>query len=483
MQLYNTLTRKKEIFTPLNPPKVTLYVCGVTVYDDCHLGHARALVNFDVLARYLRYKKYEVQFVRNFTDVDDKIIARAEKDGVAWNFISETYIDHFHRDIQKLGNITPSIEPKATEHIPEMITMIQSLMDQGYAYAAGGDVIYSVRKKTDYGKLSGKKIDELESGARIEIHESKKDPLDFVLWKASKPGEPFWESPWGKGRPGWHIECSAMSTKYLGDTLDIHGGGRDLSFPHHENEIAQSEAATGQTFARYWVHNGFVNINAQKMSKSLGNFLKLADLFNQYPPEVIRLFILAAHYRSPLDYTETTMEATRQSLLRWYGTLARLQQTPAEHSKSEGKNLLEDFEQKIQGLQASFEEAMDDDLNTAKVVGILFDLARDLNRLLDAHLILPSNLLSLLQKNIQNIHSVLGIFGSDAVQFLEQEQKKALSQSTMKTEEIEVLLQERKEARASKNWARADEIRKELLAKNIEIKDHPDGSTAWLFIK
>lgn len=477
LQIYNTLNRRKEEFKPINPPKVNMYVCGVTVYDNCHLGHARALINFDVIYRYLRESGYQVNYVRNYTDVDDKIIARANKEKVAWNAVSEKYIASFNRDMGALGNQKPTIEPKATEHIDEMLAIIGKLEQKGYAYPAGGDVFYSVRKKADYGKLSGKKIEDLESGARIEIHEAKKDPLDFALWKQSKPGEPSWKSAWGEGRPGWHIECSAMSMKYLGETLDIHGGGRDLSFPHHENEIAQSEAATDKQFAKYWIHNGFVNINAEKMSKSLGNFLTIENLLKSTDPEVVRLFVLAAHYRSPLDYTEQNIEATRSSLLRWYTTLARLHSSLAIEGKA--SKVTEALRQKIAAFDSDFKLAMDDDFNTAKVVGILFDLARELNKVLDENRALPQDLSKAFLTSIEKVHRVFGLFGSDPFGFLENDKSLKLGQNSFSADEIEVKIQQRRDAKKSKDFKTADLIRDELVKAGVQLKDNPDGTTTW----
>ena len=321
IRVYNTLTGKKEDFVPLHEGKVGMYVCGVTVYDLCHIGHARSAIIFDILYRYFRYRGYEVTFVRNFTDIDDKIINRANQEGVDYKTIAERYIREFGMDIRGLGLEKATIEPRATDHIPEMIELVSGLIEKGYAYPGGGDVFFSVERFKEYGKLSKRNLEEMQAGARVEIDEKKKNPLDFVLWKGSKPGEPFWESPWGKGRPGWHIECSVMSMKYLGETFDIHGGGRDLVFPHHENEIAQSEGATGKPFARYWIHNGFININKEKMSKSLGNILTIKEVVKEWHPEVLRLFFLSSHYRSPLDYSEESLKEAKSGLDRFYTTL------------------------------------------------------------------------------------------------------------------------------------------------------------------
>ena len=327
MQLYNTLSRQKETFKPLTPGKVGLYACGVTVYDDCHLGHARSCVAFEVLVRYLERRGLKVTWVRNFTDIDDKILRRAQETGVPWKEVAERYIASFREDMTALGVPPAQIEPKATEHIPQILDLIRRLEDLGFAYGrqTGGDVFFRVRRFPGYGKLSGQKVEDMESGARIEVDPNKEDPLDFVLWKASKPGEPAWDSPWGPGRPGWHIECSAMSMQYLGETFDLHGGGQDLVFPHHENELAQSEAATGKPFARYWLHHGLLTINAEKMSKSLGNFFTVKEVLARFPAEVVRFFLINCHYRSPLDFSDAALAEAETALLRLYTCLARIQ--------------------------------------------------------------------------------------------------------------------------------------------------------------
>ncbi len=324
IQIYNTMKKKKEEFVPLREGSVGLYACGVTVYDLSHIGHARALIVFDVIYRYLQYRGYKVTFVRNYTDIDDKIIKRAQEEGVTYKDISDRYIKEFDHDMDMLGLEKPSVSPRATDHIPEMIAMVEALIEKGFAYEVEGDVYFSVGSFSEYGRLSGKNIEELNSGARVEVDERKQSPLDFALWKKSKEGEPFWECPWGKGRPGWHIECSAMSQKYLGTTFDIHGGGMDLIFPHHENEIAQAECATGAPFARYWIHNGFVNINQQKMSKSLKNFFSIREILETYHPEVLRLFLLSNHYRSPVDYSEQNLTEAKVGLDRFYAVLRDL---------------------------------------------------------------------------------------------------------------------------------------------------------------
>ena len=342
----NTMSGEKEPFVPLKPGVVAMYVCGVTVYDYCHVGHARAAIAFDTLYRYLQYLGNKVCFIRNFTDIDDKIISRANKEGVNWQEINQKYIEAFHQDMGKLNIASPTEEPKATDHIPEMVDMIESLVDQEKAYESNGDVFYSIKSFKDYGCLSGKNIDDLQSGARVEVNEVKRDPLDFALWKKSKPGEPFWDSPWGKGRPGWHIECSAMSKKYLGNIFDIHGGGKDLIFPHHENEIAQSCGCTGKQPVRYWVHNGFVNIDKEKMSKSLGNFFTLRDVYKKYHPEVLRLFLISSQYRSPIDFSEKNLEDATKVMTRFYEGLAGINQK----IKVLDINSILGLEKKVKGL-------------------------------------------------------------------------------------------------------------------------------------
>ncbi|OGQ07177.1 MAG: cysteine--tRNA ligase [Deltaproteobacteria bacterium RIFCSPLOWO2_12_FULL_40_28] len=478
LKIYNTLARKKQEFVPLNPPKVGMYVCGVTVYDECHLGHARAVFTFDVIYRYLKHRGYEVTYVRNFTDVDDKIINRANQEGVSWKVIAEKYIAAFGRDMGDLGTLVPTHEPKATEHIAHMQKIIKGLVEKQMAYPIEGDVFYSVRKKKDYGKLSGKKIDELEAGARIEIHEAKKEAIDFALWKKSKPDEPQWDSPWGPGRPGWHIECSAMSMHFLGSTFDIHGGGRDLMFPHHENEIAQSEGFSEKPFVRYWIHNGFININAEKMSKSLGNFFTIHELLKRYHPEALRLLILAAHYRSPLDYTEKIMEATQASLDRWYATLARVS-TQCQASSKSKDHPPKDLVNKVESLVSAFEEAMDDDFNTAKVVGLLFDLVREWNKYLDGTTEISGKTCQTFLKAAQTIHGVLGLFGSDPQVYLNQVKALKMVKVTLSDEEIQEKINQRNSARQTKNWALADAIRNELASLGITLKDNPDGTTGW----
>ncbi len=469
LKIYNTLSRKKEDFTTCVPQKVNMYVCGITPYDECHLGHARAAVVFDVVYRYLKYLGYDVTYVRNFTDVDDKIIKKANDTGTSCQAVSEKYMQSYTEQMTRLGVQKPNVEPKATEHISEMIEHIQKLIDRGMAYVSGNDVFYEVRKFLTYGKLSQRKIDELESGARIEVDEKKRDPLDFALWKGAKPGEPEWESPWGKGRPGWHIECSAMSAKYLGEQFDIHGGGRDLSFPHHENEIAQSEGASGkEPFARFWMHNGFVNINSEKMSKSLGNFLSVRKILEEWDPEVVRYFLLSANYGSPIDYTPEAMANAQDALLRFYEAMQRLSKAPV------GQDVLPEF-----SIKDILETPLNDDFNTTQVIGKIFEYVRELNRFLDQGKHPSESALGDFKNSFQKVTEVIGFFGQDHQVFLENQKKRSLASSTISEDEIQKLITERFDARKSKNFKRSDEIRDQLAAQGIILKDNPDGTTGW----
>src|SRR3972149_4149826 len=440
VRIYNSLTRQKEEFKPLNGKEVRMYVCGPTVYDLSHIGHARSAVTFDILYRYLKYKGYHVNYTRNYTDIDDKIINRANKDGVAWNEISERYIKAFDEDMAALGVELPTHRPKATETIAEIIRTIQRLIDKGFGYVIGGDVYYSVRKFNGYGKLSGKDIEELEAGARVEVDERKGDPLDFALWKASKPGEPWWDSPWGKGRPGWHIECSAMSQKFLGETLDIHGGGKDLIFPHHENEIAQSEAATGKPFVRYWLHNGFVNIEKEKMSKSVGNILTIKDMLENYKGQ-------------------------------GSGDKGQVKELKIEIEK-------ETYE-KVSNLINNFEEAMDDDFNAAQAIGSIFETIRVLNRFMDDKNCIRSQnavpIVALARENLKKAGRVLGVFERNAGEYLEDIKQKFLQKIGLKPSDIDTLIEKRKEARNRKDFKTADDIRNELDNKGIILEDTPKG--------
>ncbi len=494
LRIYNTMTGKKEAFVPLRDKKVGMYVCGVTVYDLCHIGHARSAIVFDAIYRYLQYRGYEVTFVRNFTDIDDKIIKRANEEGIDCKAIAEKYIDEFNLDMGKFRLEKPKFEPRATQHISEMIQLISTLREKGYAYQSGGDVFFSVEKFEEYGKLSKRNLEELQAGARVEIDEKKENPLDFALWKASKPGEPSWESPWGKGRPGWHIECSVMSQKYLGETLDIHGGGKDLVFPHHENEIAQSEAATGKPFVRYWVHNGFVNINKEKMSKSLGNILTLKEIFKDWLPEAIRLFLLSSHYRSPVDFSFDSLSEAKSALDRFYASLKAIQdelkKSTSPHapspSRAEGmgerESAIKDARQILESFPARFEEAMDDDFNTAQGLGYFFDLQRHLNSLLDISKRKRSEeILEILKMGLDcftRFGSILGLFHEDPERYLNGQKREGLKRLNVTEEEILRLIDERNLARKEKNWKKADEVRNGLFSRGIVLEDTPTG-TIW----
>ncbi len=466
LKIYNVLTRKKEEFKPLTPGKVRMYVCGITPYDECHLGHARAAVVFDVVYRYLKSLGYEVTYVRNYTDVDDKIIKRANDGNVPWSDVAERYIASYKTQMGKLGVLSPTHEPRCTENIPEMLALIRRLIDRKLAYVSGNDVLYRVRKFDGYGKLSHKRLDELESGARIEVDEKKEDPLDFALWKGSKPGEPAWDSPWGKGRPGWHIECSAMSIKFLGEQFDIHGGGRDLIFPHHENEIAQSEGATGKRpFARYWLHNGFVNINAEKMSKSLGNFRSIPVILEHWDPEVVRYFLLSAHYASPLDFTDESMTNAREALDRFYTSLQRFYGLPTGNETPPLGELLDD------GVLSS----LNDDFNVPAVLGRLFEAVRVLNKTTSP----SASSKAAVRSAIARLSSLLGLFSSEPADFLAKQKTAGLKSAAVSEAEILKLLEERRSARKTKDFQRSDALRDELAAKGVQIKDNPDGTTSW----
>lgn len=477
LRVYNTLSGTKEEFKPLVPGKVSMYVCGVTVYDHCHIGHARANVVFDMIYRYLRHAGYDVTYVRNYTDVDDKIINRANQEGVPYNVISERFIAEFDRDMAALGLDLPSYQPKATEHIAEMIDVISRLVDKGYAYAADGDVYFCVDKFDPYLKLSKRNLDEMQAGARIEVGEKKRHPMDFALWKGSKPGEPFWESPWGQGRPGWHIECSAMSMKYLGETFDIHGGGKDLVFPHHENEIAQSEAANGKPFANYWVHNGFVNINSEKMSKSLGNFFTIKEVLEKYDAEVLRFFLLSAHYRSPIDFSDQNLREAEAGLERIYAALAGIDETAAKGVENGEGEADGELAGKTATIAERFREAMDDDFNTAQALGFVFDLVRSVNRVLAEGRVGNRVLLAEAGSRIREVGAVLGIFTSEPNAFAERLKNRKTAELPIAAEEIEQLIAERLAARAARDFRRADEIRDNLAAQGIMLLDSPQGTT------
>ncbi len=470
LKVYNTASRSLEEFKPINQNRVGMYVCGVTVYDYCHIGHGRSGVVFDVIYRYLRFKGYEVVFVKNFTDVDDKIIKRANEEGVSCEEIASKYIKEYYKDMDRLNILRPTHEPKATEHIDDIIKLIQRLIDKGYAYEVDGDVYYSVEKFKEYGKLSHKNIEELKSGARVEVNEKKKNPLDFALWKKSKEGEPWWESPWGKGRPGWHIECSAMSMKYLGESFDIHGGGEDLIFPHHENEIAQSEAATGKPFARYWIHNGFVRINKEKMSKSLGNFFTLRDVLEKYNGETIRYFLLLTHYRSPIDFSFEGLDAAKEALNRYYNFIQRLENTSFEKGGVKDEKL----SRLLDSFPGRFEQAMDDDFNTAKACGEVFLTIKGFNQYLDSVEKSKARAFSGYKEkfldSMNKIASVLGVFGTSSADWFIPED--------IDVEWVKRKIEERALARKRRDFETADRIRDELAKKGIVLEDARDY-TRW----
>jgi len=455
LQIHNSLTRRKEAFTPMEPGRVRMYVCGMTVYDYCHLGHARVLVVFDVVYRYLKSLGLEVTYIRNITDIDDKIIRRAAENGEDIRALTDRFIAAMHEDAAALGVQPPSAEPRATEHIDGMLAMIATLIERGYAYAAdNGDVYYAVARFDNYGQLSGKRIEDLRAGERVALDEAKRDPLDFVLWKAAKPGEPAWESPWGPGRPGWHIECSAMSTHYLGNHFDIHGGGQDLQFPHHENEIAQSEAATCEHYVNYWMHNGFVRVNEEKMSKSLGNFFTVREVLARYPAEVVRYFILSSHYRSPLNYSDEPLDAAHAGLTRLYTALRGVE---AVDAVGQG----EDYRRR-------FREAMDDDFNTPVAMAVLFDIARELNRLRDENPAGAAPLAGLLRE----LGGMLGLLEGDPEAFLKGDEAGGLDAAA-----IEALIGQRQAAKQAKDFAEADRIRDELAGQGVVLEDGPGGTT------
>ncbi len=478
LTLYNSLTDRKELFTPLNDNKVGMYVCGVTVYDRCHIGHARSLVVFDTLFRYLRHKRYDVTYVRNFTDVDDKIIRRANERGISTVQLSEENIAYFYEDTDPLGILRPTHEPRATEHIADIIHLVKILEEKGIAYEVEGDVYYSVSKFPDYGKLSKKNIDDLKSGARIAVDERKNDPLDFALWKASKPGEPSWDSPWGKGRPGWHIECSAMSMSLLGETFDIHGGGKDLIFPHHENEIAQSEAATGKPFARYWVHNGFVNIHSEKMSKSLGNVLSIQEILGRYHPEVLRVFLLGAHYRSPINFDDAYLESNKVSLERVYKSLQEVDGWLKDQGKPEES--VPKLPPEITAFIGDVETAMDDDLNTPKALGALYPMIHRLQQLYQESKSKgdPSpGVIRAIREKVEELGGLFGLFQTTPEDFFRVQKDLDKRRVSLSPEEIQAKIEQRAVARKARDFKTADAIRDELAAMGIVLEDGPGGTT------
>ncbi|MAB98286.1 MAG: cysteine--tRNA ligase [Pseudomonadaceae bacterium] len=454
LTIYNTLSKTKQELKPLEGNHVRMYVCGMTVYDFCHIGHARVMVAFDVIARWLRHRGYELTYVRNITDIDDKIIRRAQENGEGFEVLVDRMIAAMHEDEARLNVLRPDIEPRATSHIAGMHQMIQTLIDKGFAYAPGnGDVYYRVGKFVGYGKLSRKKIEDLRIGARIEVDESKQDPLDFVLWKGAKPGEPSWQSPWGEGRPGWHIECSVMSTCCLGETFDIHGGGPDLVFPHHENEIAQSEAATGKLYANAWMHAGAVRVDGEKMSKSLGNFFTIREVLQKYHPEVVRYFLVSSQYRSPINYSEDSLKEAKGALERFYHALKGLPEAPAAGGDA---------------FVARFSEAMDDDFNSPEACAVLFEMVREVNRLRDTDVQAAAGLAA----RLKELAGVLGVLQLEPEAFLQ-----AGAEGKLDAAEVEALIAARLQARSDKNWAESDRIRDQLTAMGVVLEDGKGGTT------
>ncbi len=478
MQLYNTLTRKKEEFIPVNEGKVSLYVCGITAYDYCHIGHARSALVFDVLVRYFKYKGFDVRFVRNFTDIDDKIINRANAEGRDWREVASTYMQAFHEDMDALNILRASNEPRATEYIPQMIELCQKLIADGKAYATpAGDVYFKVRAYEPYGKLSGRSLDDLQAGARVAPGEEKQDPLDFALWKGAKPNEPHWDSPWGKGRPGWHIECSAMSEEYL--PLDIHGGGQDLIFPHHENEIAQTEACTHKELARYWVHNGFVQINSEKMSKSLNNFKTIRDILEQYLPETLRFFLLGKQYRSPIDFTDTSMDEAERGQKRIYQCLHDVNIALERQNWKKSPFPAEHIDELL-STELAIKAVMDDDCNTAAAMGHLFALVRLINRCLEDKAIRASegmrDFLLSFHKIMHTWADVLGLFQTKPQDFLISLRNQQAKRKNIDVTKVEELLAQRQEARAQKDFAKSDALRDTLTHMGIELRDTAQGA-------
>ncbi|MBR4723402.1 MAG: cysteine--tRNA ligase [Clostridia bacterium] len=467
MRIYNTMTRQKEEFVPITEGEVKMYSCGPTVYDYFHIGNARPFIIFDTLRRYLEYLGYKVTFVQNFTDIDDKMINRANKEGITVKELGERFINEYFKDAEALGIKRATIHPKATENIDAIIDVVKRLEEKGYAYNVDGNVYFRTKKFDGYGKLSHQPLDELEAGARIDINEGKEDPMDFALWKAQKEGEPAWESPWGMGRPGWHIECSAMVNKYLGNTIDIHSGGKDLIFPHHENEIAQSECANGCEFARFWMHNGYINIDNRKMSKSLGNFFTIRDITEKYEPQVVRFFMLSAHYRSPVNFSDELMAQAKSAMERVYNCIENLEFLKKSAQNRDMNDTEIRLSEDIKNAKKRFLDAMDDDLNTADAISAIFDIVSSANKTVSEE---GGNAASVIDDALSAIHElgdVLGLFGN---------------QEKVASKEIEELIEKRNEARKAKNYQEADRIRDELKAKNIELKDTPTG-VKWSYIK
>ena len=484
MKLYNTMTNKIEEFKTIEENKVKMYVCGPTVYNYIHLGNARPIVVFDTLARYFKYKGMEVDYVQNFTDVDDKIINKSIEEGISASEVSEKYIKCFFEDINRLNILESVKRPKVTENMEEIIEIIQKLIDNGFAYEKDGDVYFEVKKYKDYGKLSNQKIEELELGARIDVSEIKKNPMDFALWKKKKKeGEPFWESPWGQGRPGWHIECSAMAKKYLGDTFDIHGGGQDLVFPHHENEIAQSKCAYHGNFANYWLHNGFIQINGDKMSKSLGNFFLLREILEKFSGNVVRLFILSTHYRKPINFSFENMEDTKKALQNIVKSMNKFEAIIGKYKNEKTAEITNlDFSQKIDEFDKKFEEAMDEDMNTPQALATIFDQIRETNKFISVNKDELSTIYAEIEKSYESLKRKIGnVFGIEIE--MENSAKEEDGENMELTKKlIELLIKLRSEARSEKNFKLSDEIRDELKGLGVEIKDNRDGTTDYDFM-
>ncbi len=484
IRIHNTLSGKKELLQPIKPDQIKLYVCGITSYDYCHIGHARSALVFDMIIKYLRLRGYSVTFIRNFTDIDDKIITRAREQNVSCRELAERFIAEFYTDMDGLHIERPTQEPKATEHVAEMIELIEDLMQKGMAYPAQGDVYYRVTSFPDYGRLSKRNLDDMQVGARIAVNEQKENPMDFVLWKASKPGEPSWESPWGAGRPGWHIECSAMSKKYLGENFDIHGGGQDLIFPHHENEIAQSEGCSGQPFANLWIHHGFVTIKDEKMSKSLGNFLTIRDIRKKYHHEILRFFVFSTHYRNPLDFSESAMQDAATGLERLYTAIAQCEAAVEQTTTSPqvATVIREKDLQKLQSLETRFIKAMDNDFNTAQAQGIFFDTIKLISKILRTLPETPATRdmveLANCTRKVKELATVMGILQEDASEWLAARKEQLAAGLTISSAEIEQKITRRLQARKEKNWAESDRIRDELAALGVELKDSVAG-TSW----
>jgi cysteinyl-tRNA synthetase len=472
IKVFNTFTGKKEEFRPVHQGKVKIYVCGVTVYDHCHIGHARSAIVFDVIYRYLLARGNEVTFVKNFTDIDDKIIKKSQIEGISWKEVGEKYIASFYEDMDALNILRPTHEPRATDHIDDMIALVDTLIKKGIAYTVNGDVYFSVEGFKGYGELSGRSLDEMMAGARVEIDEKKRNPLDFALWKSSKEGEPKWLTPFGEGRPGWHIECSAMSAKYLGLPFDIHGGGKDLVFPHHENERAQTESATGERFANYWLHNGFVNIEREKMSKSIGNILLIKDFIKEYHPEVLRLFFLSTHYRNPIDYSQKSIEDTNNALHRLYYTLERVDELK-KYGPVEPKAYGEAEE-----LEKRYYEAMDDDFNTALALSYIFELSKMINKLLDDDPKINTPFVVFTNKIFLSLANTIGLLLDDLANFTSTEKMRHLKRIGLTEDALGKMIAERAEARKNKDYKTGDEIRDVLSGMGIILQDSPKG-TDW----